>query len=106
MKYGKNTYIDKPFAPSYAIAVEIFDVAKKHGAKFFSSSALRYAKELEAVEGVCNLKTTGCGANFEEYIVHQAEIAVKTLKTSVDKVRVDSEDGIRYACRALFTDGK
>lgn len=106
LKYGKNTYIDKTFAPDYATAVEIFDIAKKYGTRFFSTSALRYATELEAVEGVCNLKTTGSGSNFEEYIVHQAEMVVKTLRSSIDKVRADSEDGIRYDCRVLFTDGK
>ena len=106
LKYGKNTYIDKVFAPDYATAAEIFDIAKKYGTKFFSTSALRYAKELEAVEGACNLKTTGSGSNFEEYIVHQAEMVIKTLRTSIDKVRVDSEDGIQYDCRVLLADGK
>ena len=106
LKYGKNTYIDKTFAPDYAIAVEIFDIAKKHGTRFFSSSALRYATELESVSGVGSMKTTGCGSSFEEYIIHQAEMVVKTLRSSVDRVRVDVKDGVCYDCRVIFTDGK
>ena len=45
-KYKKNTYVDKTFAPDFATAKEMFDIANENGTKFFSSSALRYADEL------------------------------------------------------------
>ena len=31
LKYKKNTYIDKTFAPDYKTAKEIFDIAEKYG---------------------------------------------------------------------------
>ena len=50
-KYGKRTFMDKTFCDSYASAVAIFDEAKKTGVKFFSSSSLRYATELNPYMG-------------------------------------------------------
>ena len=47
LKYGKPTFIDKTFAPDLETAKKIFAIAEKHGTPFFSSSALRYASELE-----------------------------------------------------------
>ena len=81
LKYGKKVYIDKTFAPNLKEAKEIFGIAKKYNSKFFSTSALRYADELQSVEGSRNLITTGGGSNIEEYIIHQVEMAVKILKS-------------------------
>ena len=85
---GKNPYIDKTFAPDYATAKEIFDLANEYGVQFFSSSALRYASELNAYMGTANtVFTTGGGSNFDEYIIHQIEMAVKCLGVGAEQVR-------------------
>ena len=98
LKYGKNTYIDKTFAPDYATAKRIFDIAGEHGTKFFSSSALRYAPELESTKGAASMTTTGGGSLFDEYIIHQAEMIVKSLGTDAKRVRTDSfDDGSKIA---------
>ena len=73
LKYGKRTYIDKTFAPNYKDAKEIFDIAKKYKAEIFSSSALRYATELDGIKNAKNLIITGGGKSVDEYIVHQIE---------------------------------
>jgi predicted dehydrogenase len=44
---GMTTYIDKPFASSYADAVKLVDLAEKHNVSLFSSSSLRYAPEVQ-----------------------------------------------------------
>ncbi|MBR2988747.1 MAG: hypothetical protein IKC64_03385 [Clostridia bacterium] len=79
LRYGKRTYIDKTFTPDYATAKKIFDIAKENGTSFFSTSALRYASEIENRIGSSAITTTGGGGNLPEYIVHQAEMVVKTL---------------------------
>ena len=66
-KFGKNTYIDKTFAPDNATAEEIFALAENYGVKFFSSSALRYAEELVGKENAKAVMTTGEGSNLEVY---------------------------------------
>lgn len=47
--YGKPTFIDKPFAASYADAQEIVRLAHQYKVPMFSSSSLRYAAGLTEV---------------------------------------------------------
>ena len=91
-KYGKPAYIDKTFAENSSAAKEILDAAEENGVKFFSTSALRYADELEAAKGAKRFCTTGGGSNIEEYIIHQVEMVVKTMGVGFDSV-VYTKDG-------------
>lgn len=105
LKCGKNTYIDKTFAPDYATAKEIFDIAAAHGTRFFSSSALRYADELDGLEGSSDVATTGGGSSIEEYIIHQAEMVIRMTDAYVESVDVTvTDDG--YICSATLEGGK
>ena len=79
LKYGKRTYIDKTFSPDLETAQKIFAVGKEYGSPFFSTSALRYASEHDGKQNATAITTTGGGGNLPEYIVHQAEMVVKTL---------------------------
>ena len=106
--YGKPTYIDKTFAPDGKTAQEIFDLAKKYGVPFFSTSALRYATELDVYADQARaVAITGGGGTIDEYLVHQTEMAVKCLglgakfvsyekHAQLETVRVTYEDG-RFA---------
>src|SRR5436190_269207 len=49
IKAGKPLWIDKPVAGSLVEAIMIFELAKKHHVPVFSSSALRYGTELQAL---------------------------------------------------------
>jgi predicted dehydrogenase len=48
---GKPLFIDKPMAGSLADALEIFRLAKEKNVPCFSSSSLRFSKEIEAARG-------------------------------------------------------
>ena len=101
-KYGKPTYIDKTFAPDATVSAKIFALAEKYGTPFFSTSALRYGEELDAVEAPTTVVTTGGGRSAEEYIVHQIEMVVKKLGIGATAVRASEVSGatcfhIRYA---------
>ncbi len=104
LKYGKRTYIDKTFAPDHATAKEIFDIAEENGTPFFSSSALRYADELKGVKA-SSVVTTGGGGNYEEYIIHQIEMAVKLLGACEGRVKVE-KSGNEYLSQIVFNNGK
>jgi len=105
LKYGKRTYIDKTFAPDTATAEKIYALADKYGAKIFSSSALRYATELNGLVPKSEVYVTGGGRSIEEYIVHQAEMVIKLLRADVLSVSVTAtEDG--YDAVAEFVGGK
>ena len=88
LAYGKTTYIDKTFAPDLATAKEIFAIAKKYNTKFFTTSALRYAEELDGLENVQNMFVTGGGGSVQEYIIHQIEMAVKVMGKNADNAWV------------------
>jgi hypothetical protein len=103
---GKSPYIDKTFAPDYATAKEIYALAEKYGVKFFSSSALRYAEELNAYMGTAKaISTVGGGSNLDEYIIHQIEMAVKCLGVGAEKVRYSKHADQEWA-EVSYPDGR
>ena len=106
LKYKNNTYIDKTFAPDYATAKKIFEVAEKEGTKFFSSSALRYASELDDLQNCNGVITYGGGSNLDEYVIHQAEMVVKTINAQAKKVRVEKQGKNQYVCSVIFENDK
>ena len=105
LTYGKPTYIDKTFAPNSAEAKEIFELGKKYGAKFFSTSALRYGDELKELGDMQTIIVTGGGSNLPEYIVHIAEIAVSVLKDASAKVMMEHKSKERF-CTVKTASGK
>jgi hypothetical protein len=105
LKWGKRTYIDKTFAQDYLEASEIFDIAKKHGAPFFSTSALRYASELSDISPDKRLFIRGGGSNLPEYIIHQVEMLVKLFGIGAKSVTAELRDGFTYL-NVFYNDGK
>lgn len=105
LKYKKNTYIDKTFAPDYATAKEIFAIGEKYGTKFFSSSALRFGNESNGLGDVKALVTTGGGGNIGEYIIHQIEPTVKILKARPVSLKTECF-GEDYVIFVTFESGK
>ncbi len=79
LKYGKRTYIDKTFAPDAEVASAIFALGEKYNAPFFSTSALRYATELDSVDEPDSMLVTGGGSNLPEYFIHLGEMVVKKM---------------------------
>lgn len=104
LKYKKNTYIDKTFAPDYDTAKQIFDIAKQYNTPFFSTSALRYAEEFESLKGLNNAIITGGGSNFHEYMIHPIEIFVSLFSDKVTKVKVEAM-GANRICRLKTLNG-
>lgn len=105
LKYGKNTYIDKTFAPDYATAKAIFDLGERYGTKFFSSSALRYSTETDNLGDLRSVVTIGGGMTQEEYIIHQIEMVVKTLQAHPVSLMTE-QAGATYTTRVKFEGGK
>lgn len=106
LSYGKNTYIDKTFAPDYKTAAKIFAVGEKYGTKFFSTSALRYATELTEYAKKCDAATVfGSGSSIEEYVIHQVETLVKLMGVGAEKVRCERAED-QYNIRFEYSDGR
>jgi len=106
LKYKKNTYIDKTFAPDVKTAKEIFKIAKEYGTLFFSTSALRYGDELDGFENsACSMIVKGGGRSFEEYCIHQIEMLVEVMKPGAEKVMVFNS-GKQKNCIIKYKNGK
>ena len=74
LRSGKKTYIDKTFAPDRKTAEAIFALGEANGTPCYSTSALRFAAEYEALRGrrVKSMSTWGPNG-LETYGIHQLE---------------------------------
>lgn len=106
LPYGKPTYIDKPFADTVEDAKEIFALAKKYGTPFFSSSALRYATELDEVGTCVAMTTIGGGGTAEEYIIHQVEMIVKKLGIGAAAVKAQKITDDQHTFTIKYEDSR
>lgn len=104
LKHGKRTYIDKTFAPDAATAKEIFAIGEKYGTPFFSTSALRYATELDSVDAPDSILVTGGGSNLPEYFIHLGEMVVKKMG-AIKSVKA-TRNGSQWIISAKTADGK
>ena len=105
LPYGKRTYIDKTFAPNEAEAREIFAIAERYQTPFFSTSALRYAEELDSYGDCCMMMTTGGGIDLAEYLVHQVEMIVKKMGMGAERIRA-SRFGGGYHFQIAYPEGR
>lgn len=108
LKFGKRTYIDKTFAPDYETAEKIFAIAKENGTPFFSTSALRFAAELDSFKDMKDIKSiivSGPGSNFPEYIIHLTEMLVKIFPAVPEKLMVE-KTGLTNECTLLYKGGE
>lgn len=87
--FGKNTFIDSPLATDCETAEKIFELAQRYDTKFFSSSPLRFAREVKYTTDNM-IAVTGGGDNFDEAIIHQVEAAIAIVGRGADHVRVEA----------------
>ena len=104
-KYHKPTYIDKTFTPDYITAQKIYEISEKEKTPFFSTSALRYADEIQNLKDITTIVTTGGGVLMDEYIIHQIEMAVKVLEANPVSVKLEKA-GKNYVAFVNFENGK
>ena len=87
---GKLVYVDKTFAPDYKTAREIDDLAKSLGAKYWSSSAVRFDPALlPYLKGECGRvesAVASCSNVFKIYSIHLIEILDTVMNGTVSTV--------------------
>ena len=84
---GKRTYIDKTFAPDKATAERIFANAEAHNTPCFSSSALRFASELDEIDLSSIYKIYSEGpSSLSVYAIHQIEPIVRLMNCRAKRV--------------------
>jgi len=115
---GKRCFIDKPIAHNLADAVKIYDLGLRYGAKYFSSSALRYsdvakaarAGEYGAIKGASLISPSpvekqGTHSFYTWYGIHGFEPLVAIMGTGVSSVScIRNENGDSVG--AIWKDGR
>lgn len=93
LKSGKPTYVDKTFAPDKATAEAIFALAEENNTPMWSSSALRFSKEILDVdkEKIDGIVSVGSGV-MDIYLIHQVEPIVTMMGIGVEKVMYAGTD--------------
>jgi hypothetical protein len=103
---GKRVYIDKTFSETRAEAIRMFELADRCRTPMYSTSALRFSKELEGIEkkNIDMMNSRGPGA-FSEYSIHQLEPVVALMGWEIK--RVMSIGTTQSAALAIdFSDGR
>jgi len=85
LRSGKPTYVDKTFALDVKTAMELITLAEASDTPMFSTSALRYSKELDNF--IKNVKrelpvsfvSTRGPNKWDKYAIHQVEMVVMLL---------------------------
>lgn len=115
---GKRVFIDKPIAEDYAHARLIYEAGKESGARYFSSSALRYADEQQACRKGVYGKIAGCDyfapspiapagthSRYVWYGIHGFEPIFAVMGSGVASVRTVSCEGVDIIVM-IWTDGR
>ena len=104
LRTGKRVYVDKTFAPDYATARRIFDIAENSGTPCYSTSALRYASEYQDIRDVSAITSIG-PYYFETYAIHQLEPVMMLMGGTPEKVMyVPGKNA--YSLTVGFSDGR
>ncbi len=97
---GKPVYVDKTFSPDLKSGVRMFELANQFRTPMYSSSALRYAKELAGYpddkvnRNTLEFVATIGGGTYQNYSVHQLEMIVLLMGPGASRVKsLSSEHG-------------
>lgn len=103
---GKRTYIDKTFSPDKATAERIFSHAEKHNTPCFSSSALRFASELDEIDlgSIYKIYSEGPGT-LSIYSIHQIEPIVRLMNCRAKRVMFLGDE-MHPSYMVQFEDGR
>ncbi len=106
LKSGKRVYIDKTFANDKESALRMFENADKHNTPCWSSSALRFASELDDIDTskIYKLYSEGSG-EYEIYSIHQLEPIMRLMDSDPKRVMFLSD--INHPSMVIeFEDGR
>ncbi len=101
LRSGKPTYVDKTFAPGPDSAKRLIAKAEEYNTPMFSTSALRYSKELPSIDNnnIANISIRGPGP-LGMYSIHYIEPFICLMGTEAESVMLTgTEDSPGYVIR-------
>ena len=93
--YKKPIFVDKTFMNSFKEAEGIFDLAKQNQTPLFTSSSLRYADEVIALEDTNSLLVIAPSVHLSDYWIHPLEIVVSKMGACATRAKL-SRSGVHH----------
>ena len=93
--YKKPIFVDKTFMNSFKEAEGIFDLAKQNQTPLFTSSSLRYADEVIALEDNNSLLVIAPSVHLSDYWIHPLEIVVSKMGACATRAKL-SRSGVHH----------
>ena len=103
--YGKPIFVDKTFMNNYKEAKATFDLVKKHNVPLFTSSSLRYADEVVALEDVGSFLVIAPSVHLSDYWIHPLEIVVSKMGAGAIRAKL-SKSGVHHMLNIKYPNNK
>ena len=93
--FKKPIFVDKTFMNSFDEAKKTFELAKQYDTRLFTSSSLRYADEVRALENVDSLLVIAPSVHLCDYWIHPLEIVVSKMGSGALRAKL-SRSGVHH----------
>ena len=93
--FKKPIFVDKTFMNSFDEAKKTFELAKQYDTPLFTSSSLRYADEVRALENVDSLLVIAPSVHLSDYWIHPLEIVVSKMGSGALRAKL-SRSGVHH----------
>lgn len=93
--FKKPIFVDKTFMNSFDEAKKTFELAKQYDTPLFTSSSLRYADEVRALENVDSLLVIAPSVHLSDYWIHPLEIVVSKMGSGAQRAKL-SRSGVHH----------
>ena len=103
--YKKPVFVDKTFMNSFKEAKQTFELAKQYQTPLFTSSSLRYADEVVALEATDSLLVIAPSVHLSDYWIHPLEIVVSKMGSGAIRAKL-SKSGVHYMLNIEYPNNK
>ena len=103
--FKKPIFVDKTFMNNYQEAKATFDLAEQYDTPLFTSSSLRYADEVKALENVESLLVIAPSVHLSDYWIHPLEIVVSKMGSGASRAKL-SRSGVHHMLNIEYPDNR
>ena len=103
--YKKPIFVDKTFMDNFNEAKQTFELAEQYRTPLFTSSSLRYADEVMALENVDSLLVIAPSVHLSDYWIHPLEIVVSKMGANAIRAKL-SKSGVHYMLNVEYPNNR
>ena len=103
--FKKPVFVDKTFMNNFKEAKTTFDLAEQYGTPLFTSSSLRYADEVKALENPESLLVIAPSVHLSDYWIHPLEIVVSKMGSGALRAKL-SKSGVHHMLNIEYKDNR